>query len=136
MPFRDPLSAEKAFYTAFVERDLDAMRACWSAGPEAACVHPGGGLLIGIEAIMASWADIFTGSSTPRVRVRLVQKSIDRQTALHIVEEHIESADQDRHATVVATNVYRRVGDGWLMRLHHASLPLVEPAAAPETPLH
>jgi hypothetical protein len=138
MSFKEPTDAERAFYRAFVDRDLTAMRAVWIDAPAAACVHPGGGLLLGIEAIMASWRDIFSGTSAPRIRVIPVQTRIDRNIAVHIVEEHIESADQDRAATVIATNIFERVEQGWLMRLHHASLPLVEaPSAAPQaTPLH
>lgn len=128
MPFNDPTTAERAFYRAFVDRDLDAMRQIWSQQPDAACLHPGGGLLVGVEAIMASWADIFRGTSAPHIEVRLVQTSVDHATAIHIVTEQIRNSDQGREATVVATNVYRRVGNGWLMWLHHASLPLVEPA--------
>lgn len=128
MSFDDPTTAERAFYTAFVDRDLDAMRRVWSHQPDAACLHPGGGLLVGVEAIMASWADIFRGASAPRIQVRPVQTRVDRDIAIHIVQEQIRSTDQDREATVVATNVYRRVGNGWLMWLHHASLPLIEPA--------
>lgn len=135
MSFKEPTDAERAFYRAFVDRDLTAMRAVWIDGPAAACVHPGGGLLLGIDAIMASWRDIFSGTSAPRIRVTPVQTRIDSDTAFHIVEEQIESADQDRAATVIATNLYERVEQGWRMRLHHASLPLVEASGtAPQRP--
>ena len=137
MKFTSPEQAEKAFYKAFIDRDLDAMRQVWSPQPEVACIHPGGGLLIGIEAIMVSWRDIFHGASAPQLRVRPVQVHVDNGTAIHIVEENIRSAEQGRQATVIATNVFRHDSDGWLMHLHHASLPLVEPVeASPQPPLH
>lgn len=138
MPFKDPTAAERAFYQAFTDRDLTAMKAVWVDAPRAACVHPGSGLLLGTDAIMSSWRDIFSGTSAPRVRVTVVQSWADTRTAVHIVEEHIESSDQDRSATVIATNLYERVQQGWLMRVHHASLPLVEPSSAPpqRAPLH
>jgi hypothetical protein len=40
---------------------------------------------------------------------------------------------------VLATNVYRREGEGWRLQLHHASLPMVRPqegAQKPERQLH
>jgi len=139
MPYNTPTEAEKAFYTAFVNRDLEAMRRVWSPQPEAACIHPGGGLLQGIEGIMSSWTEILSGASAPRVQVRPIQTHTDGDTAYHLVEERIDSPSQQHSATVIATNVYRRSDSGWLMILHHASLPLVEPAgkaAAGRTPLH
>jgi ketosteroid isomerase-like protein len=139
MPFETPTAVERAFYEAFVNRDLEAMRRVWSDEATAACVHPGGGLLLGPKSIMQSWADIFHGATAPQLQVRPIQVRTDAELALHLVEERIRSADQSRAATVIATNVYQRTADGWLMRLHHASLPLVEtesdPATAPP-PLH
>lgn len=137
MKFPEPKQAEKAFYEAFIDRDLNAMRQVWSPDPDIACIHPGGGLLIGIEAIMASWREIFHDTSAPQLSVRPVQIRLDNDTAIHIVEEKIRSGDQGRQATVIATNVFQRDTNGWLMRLHHASLPLVEPIESPpQVPLH
>lgn len=136
MPFPTATDAERAFYNAFVKRDISAMRTVWVAGAEAACIHPGGPLLLGIEDIIASWGDIFSGASAPNLQVRTVQTRVDADTALHIVEERIETPAERRSATVIATNVYQRSADGWSMRLHHASLPLVEPTdkTAPTQP--
>jgi ketosteroid isomerase-like protein len=139
MPYNTSTEAERAFYAAFVNRDLEAMRSVWSPRPDAACIHPGGGLLLGIEAIMASWGEILTGASAPRVRVRPIQARTDGDTAYHLVEERIDNPSQQRRATVIATNVYQRSESGWLMSLHHASLPLVEPIDKPSesrAPLH
>lgn len=137
--FDTPADAERAFYRAFVDRDLAAMRRVWRDDETVACVHPGGGLLLGLEAIMQSWAEIFHGAAEPQLKVRPIQVRIDCELALHLVEEQIRSGDQARSATVIATNVYQRTAEGWLMRLHHASLPLVEPEAdrtTPRPPLH
>jgi ketosteroid isomerase-like protein len=134
MAFETPSEAERAFYEAFANRDLSAMRSVWQDDATAACLHPGGGLLLGLEAIMQSWAEIFAGSSAPSLQVRPIHVDKDGGLALHLVEERIRSANQDRGATVIATNVYQRMSNGWLMRLHHASLPLVEPIDEPDRP--
>jgi ketosteroid isomerase-like protein len=139
MPYDTSTEAERAFYTAFVNRDLEAMHRVWSPGADAACIHPGGGLLLGIEAIMASWAEILNGASAPRVQVRPIRARTDGDTAYHLVEERIDNPSQQRSATVIATNVYQRSEAGWLMSLHHASLPLVEQTDKPSegrAPLH
>lgn len=139
MSFETPAAAEHAFYEAFVKRDLGAMRQVWSDDVTVACIHPGAGLLLGIDAIMQSWAEIFDGAMTPQVKVKPIQVRTDVELSWHLVEEHIRSADQARGATVFATNVYQRDNGGWLMRLHHASLPLVESEPEPMSqrpPLH
>jgi hypothetical protein len=139
MSYETPTAAERAFYDAFVKRDLDAMRQVWSDAPTVACVHPGGGLLLGPDAIMQSWAEIFEGAIAPRIQVKALHVRADVEVAWHLVEEHIRSSDQARAATVISTNVYQRDAGGWRMHLHHASLPLVETQPEPETrhrPLH
>lgn len=127
MSFSDPGGAEHAFYSAFADLDIDRMRSVWSSTERISCIHPGGGLLQGTEAVIASWADIFRSSQPPQIVHRLIQASQDSNLVVHIVEEQIRSGDTDRRATVIATNVYGLLEDGWHMLAHHASLPLVEP---------
>lgn len=136
MPHPTPTDAERAFYDAFVKRDLDAMRDAWINSPDAICVHPGGPPLLGSADVMSSWSEIFNGAAAPRLQVRTLQTQVDGDTAIHVVEERIENPAENRAAVVIATNVYRRSAAGWSMRLHHASLPLVEDTTAGNTALH
>ncbi len=141
MSFDSPAAAEAAFYTAFSKLDLVGMRAVWLDSDAASCIHPGSGLIQGLEKIMASWASIFRNSQAPRVEHRLVQASSDLNLAVHTVAENVSAGSGDKNALVMATNVYTRVEGGqWRMLAHHASLPLIEPEQEPEqpmaTPLH
>jgi ketosteroid isomerase-like protein len=138
MAYDTPVAAERAFYEAFVRRDVDAMRRVWRPSDDVACVHPGGGLLLGLDDVLGSWAEIFSGASAPEMQVRPLQTHVDGDTAMHLVEERIDSPAQRRTARVIATNLYRRTPDGWLLHLHHASLPLVDPTdtAGSRPPLH
>ena len=94
-------------------------------------------LLQGIDAVMASWADIFHAAKPPDVDFTLLSVDVRDDLAIHLVREHVSGADGQR-ADIIATNVYRRTRTGWRMQLHHASLPLVEARAAttPARPLH
>ena len=131
LSFADPAAAEAAFYAAFRDLDLDQMRAVWIESVDASCIHPGGGLLQGTDAVLASWAEIFRDSAPPRIAHRLIQASTDERLAVHTVEEDVQSGGGQRQAVVLATNVYRYVeGKGWRMLAHHASLPLVESSPA------
>lgn len=126
MNFDSPAAAEAAFYAAFRALDLTQMRAVWLDSDAASCIHPGAGLLQGLEAIMASWASIFGNSLAPRVEYRLIWASTDDNLAVHTVAEHVSSGSGQRSALIMATNVYRRSEGHWFMLAHHASLPLVE----------
>ena len=127
MSFNDPEAAEAAFYAAFQSLDLELMQSVWLDSGRTSCIHPGGTLLRGTAAILASWAEIFHQSAPPQIAHRLVQASNDRQLVVHTVEEQVQSGAGQRRAVVLATNVYGYVeGSGWAMLAHHASLPLVE----------
>ena len=135
--FTDSQTVEAAFYDAFRRLDTKLMQALWIDGTTAACVHPGGDLLQGKAAVMESWTDIFHAAKPPDVDFTLLSMDVRDDLAVHLVREQVSSAD-GQHASVIATNVYRRTAGGWRMQLHHASLPLVETRAAqaPARPLH
>lgn len=122
-----PEAAEAAFYLAFARVDLDLMKTVWSSAHPVACIHPGGGPRLGRQAVIQSWAEIFSGTHPPRLEQRLIGRMESPGLRVHLVEELIRSAtDPDAAPSlVVATNVYARDEDGWRMTLHHASLPMV-----------
>lgn len=134
MRFTEPTSVENAFYKAFRELDADAMKQVWMESLTVSCIHPGGELLQGFEAVVDSWADIFRGSEPPQVEHRLVQANVNDNLAVHTVEERINSGSGERRAVVLATNIYGLVDGSWRMLAHHASLPLVESRSSEEAP--
>ncbi len=138
MTFPDPSDTEAAFYAAFRELDIDRMGDIWLTAPEVSCVHPGGGLLQGTDAVLASWKEIFRDTRPPQVEYQLIQSTTEARLAVHTVEERVSSGSTGRHARVIATNVYRLIHGSWRMLAHHASLPLVQPSAVrrPPRPLH
>lgn len=122
----DSRNVEAAFYAAFVQRDLSAMQAIWADSPDVTCIHPGGPLLRGTADIVRSWAEILTNAAQPDVQYTELQRILDGDTAIHVVEERIRPARSGTDPTrVISTNVYRRTADGWRMFMHHSSLPLV-----------
>jgi uncharacterized protein (TIGR02246 family) len=118
--------AEAAFYRAFERRDLDAMMAVWADEASIVCVHPGGPMLIGREAVRASWEQILGGGAMSFV-VQEVRREIRDRLAVHVVQEHIRAGDERPGPPVLVTNVYRLTDHGWRMILHHAS-PSPRPA--------
>ena len=126
MHYDNPADTEAAFYDAFRNLDIEQMQQVWLDSLDISCIHPGGELLRGMEAIMNSWRGIFRDSTPPQVSHRLIQASADKRLAVHTVEENVSAGNGSRQAVILATNVYGFVNGGWKMLAHHASLPLVE----------
>ena len=137
--FTSPDEAEAAFYAAFEAADPDAMMAVWAAddiGVE--CVHPMSARLVSRAEVESSWRGIFSNGSTLRFEISDVRRMEVGDLSVHIVHENIRyGPDATQRSRVIATNVYRNTGKGWLMVLHHGSPGTVsaEPAT-PEGPLH
>jgi ketosteroid isomerase-like protein len=100
--------------------DLDVMASLW-AEADVICVHPGSGAIVGHDEVMRSWSHIFTNAEQPDIQYMVGKCTESDELAVHVVAEEISSAGQA--ATVVlATNVYQKLAQGWLMVEHHASL--------------
>lgn len=134
MKFSTPDQAEDAFYRALERADLSAMMAVWAEDEEVVCIHPGGGRLIGLDAVRDSWRQIF--SHGPRLRFELLDLRVHtvRLQSLHTLYERItiDGNKSNAHLTL-ATNVYLLTPSGWRMLVHHAS-PLPEGTEAPQSP--
>jgi ketosteroid isomerase-like protein len=134
--FATALEAEAAFYTAFSQRDLNAMMAVWDAADDVVCVHPLGTVLIGAAAVRASFERLLSNQQEMTFMVEERHRSNDGELALHVVREHIRISGKQQ-PPVAATNAYRLTEEGWRMILHHASpAPEPEPDKAPAPTLH
>jgi ketosteroid isomerase-like protein len=113
---------ETEFYEALQRGDIDRLMALWSDDEEIACVHPGGPRLVGAPAIRASFDAMFA-NGTIDARPERVRRLDAHSTAVHSVLERIRilTAEGERFAWVVATNVYLKSAQGWRMVAHHAS---------------
>lgn len=120
--FGSPQEAEAAFYEALERGDIDAMMEVWADDEEVVCIHPGGPRLTGYEAVLKSWAQIF--SSGQRLRIQISHEVVlsGMMLTVHSVHENIAAQGEQRPGQpVVATNAYLRTADGWRMIVHHAS---------------
>ncbi len=123
-------AAERAFYAALAEGDLERMMALWADDDAAVCNHPGGPRLIGHDAIRASFREIFAGGGV-RVSVAGVHAWRTPDVAVHSLIERIavEGRGGSETVEVVATNVFVRSGGGWRILVHHAGVTDAEEAA-------
>lgn len=112
--------AEIVFYEAFMHGDIDVMAALW-ADDDVICVHPGSGMIKGYKSVMRSWQHIFSGSSRMDIRYRVENKVVTDDLAVHVVIEEMLN-NNIVIAVVVATNVYKKFENSWLMTEHHGSV--------------
>ena len=115
-----PDDVEAAFYAAFRRCDRSAMRDVW-ADDEVICVHPGSHAIVGYEAVVRSWAHIFSNAGLPDIQVKVIKRVLHGPLAVHVVEEQIATG-QTSYALVLASNIYRENEEGWFMLEHHASV--------------
>lgn len=120
--YETPDEAERAFYTAFEQGDLEAMMQVWDEDDEIVCIHPMGPCLRGPQAVGQSWQEIFEAGQPMRFEVRQRQFTRNETLSIHCVTEHIaHGARLQNRSVVVATNIYKKTPLGWRMIVHHAS---------------
>ena len=112
-------AANKAFYSAFEARDLDAMSKLWEHSDRVVCTHPGWASLRGWGQVAASFFALFQNS--PHLQFILTKESAEvvGDTAWVTVDENILQSTSAM--TVAALNLFVRTADGWRMVAHHAS---------------
>jgi ketosteroid isomerase-like protein len=121
------LAANQAFYTAFAERDPQAMDRIWAKRASVACVHPGWNPLRGREPVMASWRAIFSGPGSPQISCSRATAHVSGDSAFVICVEHVPGS------LLVATNLFTREDGEWRIIHHHAG-GLAEPLDDVEPP--
>ena len=121
---REVEAANAAMYAAFETGDVDLMEAVWDVEePEAVvCVHPGWPMLRGRAAVLRSWSAVMANTEYIQFFLTDVQVAVNGATAVVTCTENVlTSADVGDNASVVATNVFVRRGDGWRLQVHHGS---------------
>ena len=128
---------EAQFYEAMQAGDLERLMAVWADDDEIVCVHPGGGRVIGLAAIRASFEAIFAESPVP-VEPQQIHRLQTLDSAVHHLAERVSVTTPEGRQTAwaLATNVYVKTSLGWRMVAHHASPGQLgePPPAAVEAP--
>jgi len=123
-------AANARFYRAFEALDPEAMDAVWMHDEHVKCVHPGWPLLTGWEAVRESWHAIFANTEEMRFTLSDVRVDARRDLAWVTCTENILSEQGGRVGVtaILATNLFARVDDAWLLVHHHASHVLTRPS--------
>ncbi len=116
------ISANEAFYTAFRNRDMQAMDAIWAHNDEVAVIHPGWPSLTGRDQVMTSWRMILEDGSPPKIRSVEPKAYIYGNAAFVVCYEDVGGG------FLIATNIFVFEDGAWRM-VHHQAGP--SPAGAP-----
>lgn len=117
-----PDDTEAAFYEALHKGDIEQMMSCWAEEDDVVCVHPGGGRIIGANAIRAVFTAMFSKGTVQAVPERIHKIESLASAVHHLVEKvAIITPEGAQHAFVIATNVYHKTPQGWRMVAHHAT---------------
>lgn len=127
------LAANRAFYRAFADRDVEAMDQIWAATGAVVCLHPGQAPLLSRAEIMASWRGILRHPESPKVR-SVGEWVVGRPGLAIVVCREILPEGQ-----LMATNTFARQSEGWRIVGHHSgpvpseetSQPTITTAPAP-----
>jgi ketosteroid isomerase-like protein len=117
------LRANRAFYEAFESLELERMEAIWLQAPHIVCIHPGWRRLTGWGAVMNAWERIFESTFEMRFELANPDVMVSGDLAIVVVQENLTQRGYDgvTRSGVMATNVFERLGEQWLMVLHHGS---------------
>ena len=123
----DVEAANAAFYAAFEEADLDAMRALWLDDPDTLCIHPGALPVRGAGAVHRSWALVMAHTTYIQFILTDVVVSLRDDVATVACTENVLTGD-DRTgpdafggAKALATQVFVRTPAGWRLWVRHAA---------------
>lgn len=126
-------TANAAFYAAFEALDLQAMQSLWATTVQISCVHPGWDLVLGHDAVMASWKGIFEGTGEIHFRTEDLQITAGPTMGWVVSREVLSTSAQNTpiENTLTALNTFVLESGVWRIAHHHAA-PLL--AGKPRAP--
>jgi len=116
-------NANHAFYAAFGNLDIDEMDRIWAHQDYVTCIHPGWTLRSGWPLVRDSWILIFNNTFSMTFELTDVMVQVAGDMAWVVCVENIttDQSDEPQQAKVLATNLFERIGDEWLLIHHHGS---------------
>lgn len=115
--------ANQDFYAAFESLDIARMDRIWAHQEYVTCIHPGWTLRVGWPAVRDSWVLIFNNTFSMKFDLTEIQIQVAGDLAWVICTENITSQQGEAtlESRVLATNLYEKTGERWLIIHHHGS---------------
>jgi ketosteroid isomerase-like protein len=116
------LDVNRAFYDAFLARDLAAMERIWALSAPVACMHPGLAPILGRVDVMRSFRGILAHPEAPSIVCSDARAHV-LGTSAYVTCLEGTAGDAPRLA---ATNVFTLEDGRWRL-VHHQAGPLTGP---------
>jgi ketosteroid isomerase-like protein len=115
--------ANQEFYRAFESLDIAQMDRVWSHQDYVTCIHPGWPLRVGWPTVRDSWVLIFNNTFSMTFELTDVYIHVAGDLGWVVCMENISSRQGEavRESHILATNLYERLEDRWMMIHHHGS---------------
>ncbi len=115
--------ANQDFYAAFESLDIARMDRIWAHQEYVTCIHPGWSLRVGWPSVRDSWVLIFNNTFSMKFDLTEIQIQVAGDLAWVICTENITSQQGEAavESRVLATNLYEKSGERWLIIHHHGS---------------
>lgn len=115
--------ANEQFYRAFESLDIHEMERLWAVKRAVKCIHPGWGVRSGWSSVRDSWVMIFNNTTEIRFELSDVDITVSGDTGWVTCVEHVTTLiDGEPQANrIMATNIFIRDSDRWLLVHHHGS---------------
>lgn len=122
------LEANEQFYDAMTAGDVDGMMARWAGDPTISVVTSFARVAVGPAAVANQWTRLFASRGKLSVDSQVRSVSVEDASAWVVVDQTVASPGNSAvSGPAVAMNVFRRVGEEWLLLHHHAAPVMVEP---------
>jgi len=118
------LQANAALYDAFSKKDLKQMEALWLQAPYVECIHPLEKRNSGHSAVIQSWKRLFEAATARKSTISAedVRVTVRGATAIVACSERVKSKGMTLPTrSMMATNIFRKVGERWLLIHRHVS---------------
>lgn len=120
------LGVNDAFYEAFSSCNLKAMENIWAVDYTVCCIHPGWTPIFGRDAVIESWAKIFSGAKTFDISCNGAQEINYGKVAVVACQEVLLQGQ------LIASNIFVIENNVWRLAHHHAGpVEHFEPSTEP-----
>ncbi len=119
-PYKTPQDAEDAYYDAMEEGDLGKLREVWVDNDDICCLLPMYPLIQGRREVEEVYRRLFSMGQGLELSIRHLSWIQAGDIAIHQVEETVQNPPpgQPKPPPFYATNIFRKVGDGWRLLVH------------------
>lgn len=120
--------ANRRFYQIVENLNLDEMAEVWLTTPNCRCVHPGGPLLVGWDAVREGWRLLFESVHDLRIELSRLELHMEGSVAWVTCLERTTRTTVTgvEHPVYTASNLFVLHQGEWKLAQHHSSIMATE----------